>query len=682
MVAFVGLGSSISSAATPVSRGLQTATGPALTLAAQSPWIEPTGPWFHLTVNLGDTQVPASELRVTATFYSRIEAASELQQATSGLPDETPLQRSIPVTVDTANRTASICVTVLPNPSVTPPAPPAGAAAAEACPSGSSTVYLDCTPGNGSCGQVHPVSVALQRTGSDGDVSRFTTFLTYQEPTVEGTGPLDVATVMPVGQASGAGTATATSTIAQLAAYHGVAMTLAVSPTTATALKGRGGKGKALQQLTELTEPGGDQLLVQPYVPIDVAALDRAGLTDEIGAQLDRGDQLLRQAGLHPTSGTWVDTTASSADADAGNLAAGLKAARVTHLVVNDTVLSASGNEEYTAAQPFSLDLGHGAHVSAVATVGTIDGRFTADPGDPVLAANQLLADLMFVHFENVFLQQLRGLALTPPTGWQPPAAFTQAFLGGLTGNPGLQPVTLSQLFARVPVGGNNEPAQRHLQSGDSSQQGLITRTTALRISTDRLHLGSFVAAVVGRQHHISTPASLVALSDALLATENATFTNAQRTASVESFQQKFNQVLGTISLAPERTITFTSRTASIPITVLHTASYPVTVVLTLDSDKFTFPSGNSRTVTLNRPTTPVRVQARARSSGDGLPVDVSLRTPDGQLVIAHTTVAVHSTSISIVGIGLTALAGLVLLVWWGRTWRRSRRQRPRAHAR
>jgi hypothetical protein len=245
-----------------------------------------------------------------------------------------------------------------------------------------------------------------------------------------------------------------------------------------------------------------------------------------------------------------------------------------------------------------------------------------------------------------------------------------------------LLPVTLDQLFAKVPVGGNDEPSQRHLQSGDPSRQGLITESTALRISTDRSQLSSFVGAVVDHQHHMATPTALVALSDALLATENTTLSNTQQAAAVTSFQQRFDRVLGTISIAPERTITFTSRTASIPVTVLHTASYPVTVVMTLDSDKFTFPDGNTRTFTLNRPTTPVRLQARARSSGDGLPVDITLRTPDGKLVIAHATVAVHSTSISIVGIGLTVLAGLVLLVWWGRTWRRSRRQRPRAHSR
>jgi Flp pilus assembly protein TadB len=39
----------------------------------------------------------------------------------------------------------------------------------------------------------------------------------------------------------------------------------------------------------------------------------------------------------------------------------------------------------------------------------------------------------------------------------------------------------------------------------------------------------------------------------------------------------------------------------------------------------------------------------------------------------------VHSTAISFVGVALTVLAGAVLLAWWVRTWRKSRRRRPRA---
>ncbi len=125
--------------------------------------------------------------------------------------------------------------------------------------------------------------------------------------------------------------------------------------------------------------------------------------------------------------------------------------------------------------------------------------------------------------------------------------------------------------------------------------------------------------------------------------------------------------------------MTFTSRRAAIPITVLSSTPYPVSVVVTLTSDKFIFPNGNTRQLKLDRPTTSVRVTAQARGSGDRLPIDVTLRTANGQLVLARAVLTVHSTAISFVGIALTVLAGAVFLLWWVRTWRRSRRQRLRA---
>ena len=112
---------------------------------------------------------------------------------------------------------------------------------------------------------------------------------------------------------------------------------------------------------------------------------------------------------------------------------------------------------------------------------------------------------------------------------------------------------------------------------------------------------------------------------------------------------------------------------------MLSAEPYPVRVVVTVTSDKFTFPNGDVRQLTLDHPTTSVRVTAQARTSGDSLPVEVTVHTPDGRFLIAHAVIAVRSTPISFVGIALTVLAGAVLLVWWVRTWRRSRRLRLRA---
>ncbi|HEY1831274.1 MAG TPA: DUF6049 family protein, partial [Acidimicrobiales bacterium] len=210
------------------------------------------------------------------------------------------------------------------------------------------------------------------------------------------------------------------------------------------------------------------------------------------------------------------------------------------------------------------------------------------------------------------------------------------------------------------------------LQPGSAATS--LTAEEAQHIALDRSDLSSFSAAVSGH------PASVTTLADLLLATEDQRFSAGQRAAAVTTYNRAFSAELGLITLAAERTITFTSRSAHIPVTVLSSAPFTVKVVLTLSSDKFSFPDGATRTLTLSRQSTPVRVQAISRTSGDRLPVVITLTTPDGALTIATTGVTVHSTSISIVGIALTVLAGLVLLVWWVRTWRKGRRRRPRAH--
>ena len=131
---------------------------------------------------------------------------------------------------------------------------------------------------------------------------------------------------------------------------------------------------------------------------------------------------------------------------------------------------------DLTYAQPFSLAVGHGRHVAAAGASSQVDALFTADPDDPVLAANQMIAALEFDHFENAYENDARGIVVEPPASWQPSEAFLSTLLTEMAGNPVLSPVTLSQFFAQVPKGGNGEPASRHLQAGDAVRSPASSR--------------------------------------------------------------------------------------------------------------------------------------------------------------------------------------------------------------
>jgi hypothetical protein len=653
--------------ATGVAAATVVAAKPAapMTLISQTSFVTPAQPWFSLALGVSPSAGAATGLHVSLTFYGRLDDDSQLQQSLNATPQGSVLLRESDVAVTAGAGgalTAGSCVTVVPNGDATPPTTGAGA-----CTGTSETLTLGCTPDVGICPDVYPVSVVLERQGDSTPVARFTTFLTYQEPPANGAGgplPLRVGVIVPVS------TDGLVATAAALSQYHEVPTTIAVSPTAVEqvlAQRPRGGP----HAVAELAALDADQVLDQPYVPVNVASLSEAGLTGEIQLQVERGDAILHAAGLKPAGGPWVDTVSSFTEGDGANLATGVQVAGSNALVLNGDDLASGGVSNLTFAQPFTLDLGHGATIPAVGANATLSARFTAQPDDPVLGAEQLLASLSFVHFENASLTDARGVVVDPPVGWTPSGAFLGTLLNGLDANPALAPVTVTQLMAQVPAGGNQEPSVRHMQSGPASRG--ISTTSADKIATDRQQLGSFDDAVRGH------PEELALLSDSLLATEDRSLTAFSRTVALNAYSRAFASETDRVTLASEHTVTLTSRRANIPITVLSSAPYPVDVVISLASDKFTFPNGNSQKLTLDRPTTSIRFLAQARGSGDRLPIDVTLRTPDGQLVIARTVLTVHSTAISFVGVALTVLAGAVLLVWWARTWRRSRRQRPRA---
>jgi hypothetical protein len=651
---------------------------PALTLVDQTSSVTTAQPGFSISLAIGPSAGPASGLHVSLTFYSRLDDFSQLQQATSGTPQTSVLLRVPDVAVtpgeSSGGGTATACVSVLPNRAA------ASSSATAACPSPGSTLYLNCTPGTGTCGDVYPVSVALVRESSSTPVARFTTFLTYQEPGEPGSigngGPLRVGVVVPV---SGAGVGAVASA---LDGHRDVATTLAVSPATVIAIEQQRARS-ASRALATLATVDSAEVVNESFVPVNVAALSEAGLTGEIDAQLSRGDSILRTAGLHPDGGPWVDTASTFSQGDASDLAMGVQATGAPQLVINDDALASGGLANYTFAQPFTLDLGHGSTVLTAAADSTLSARFTALPRNPVLGAEQLLAGLAFVHFENASLSQRRGVVVSPPPGWRASAPFLNTLLAGLSDNPALTAVTLSQLFAEVPVGGNREPSVRRLQAGPAGRG--ISRGAAQKIALGRQQLSSYAAAIPANSAQTCTApdghaSEMTALNDGLLGTEARGLNTAGRNVALTAYNRAFAAETGKISLGTERTVTFTAQRAPIPITVLSAASYPVCVVVTLASDKFSFPDGDTRVLLLDRPTTSVRVTAQARTSGDRLPIDVSLRTPDGQLLITRTVLTVHSTAISFVGVALTVFAGAVLVVWWIRTWRRSRRNRLRAH--
>lgn len=682
----------------PAPAGAAGATGAAGTLGAkpafgllgQSPYVSPgTGGvgTFELTLSMSGG-VPAGA-GVVVDLYRPLATRSAFE-ATLTNPPLGQIGSAGPAPVAglpaAAGGGRTLAVTVVPG---TAPAGVTGP-----------SLSLECQLGTGTCPGVYPVVVTLERQGG-GELGRFTTYLTFTEGPAAA--PLRFAWVIPVdapvrirgdrlGQAvvapSRARVAALGGLVASLERRPDVPVTVAASPQTVQQL-GASPSKSAQEVVKGLVQLSGDQQLhqfpAQPYVPIDLGAIAGSGERTEIVAQMAKGAAVLRSS--HVATDT-AQTTWVTQGTVGPSIGSGLSDVRASRLVLPDGQLAPpsatiSGQAGYhTWTYPFTLDLGHGHPVLAAAADGHVAGEFSDDPSDPALEAAQVLADLAVVHFEAPNLTDgqgqpaARGIVAVPPAGWTPSAAFDDQLLAGLQNNPLITPVTLDGFFSQVALGGPRGVTGRRLASGSGTA---LAPGLAQRLTTARLRLTSFVSAVRPRSETV-----LSQLDDLLLAAEADTLRRRGQFAGVAAFERALGGQLSLIRVATERTITLTARTAAIPITILSSARYTVVARLNVSSDRFLFPGRGGAgvpNVVIDHPTTPERVVAEARTSGD-LPLTVTLVAPQGDppLVIAHGELTVRSTATSIVGIILSVAAAAVLLTWWGRTWRagrRARRARP-----
>ncbi len=651
---------------------------PALTLAAQSPFVLPSEPLaVRLDVNLPSASRAGTTL--TVTVYDKLSSRSEFDQSVDAVPASSRILDPAQSVAVPATGPVALSMPVR-----------TGAAARGAA--GGLSIALPCTPDTGNCPGVYPVSFALTRHGSSQTLGQLTTYLTYAEG--QSGSPLRVALMVPVGSSlhiehtDDAATAIAAPTANEIralsalteilereaptAAGAGVPVTVLADPQSLQGLLATGDPSarRVVSTLAELSAAGGDQFPDQPFVPIDLGALNGGGLTGEIRLQMAQGDAVLRGAGLR------VEGPVALVRGGVGtNLAGGLQLAGANRVIVPDT--SVSDNETHGGiTQPFGLELGHAAPIVTAAADTELATHFDDHPADPVLAANQLLADLALIHSEEPNAADPRGVVVVPPANWTPSATFMATLLAGLETNPVAKAITVRDYFASVPPGGSPpavEPTER--RPSTSGAGPTLPKTVADSVANGRRRYIAFRSAVQG------TPAILGQLADVLLASQSEVLTTTRQLAGVATYERSLASQLASVQLATDRTITLTARTGPIPVTVLSSAHFVMVGTLSLASDKLQFPQGSSRSDFVVHPNTnSVRILVQARTSGD-LPLTVTLTSPEAApgsppLVITRGQLTVRSTATSLVGIVLTAAAAAVLVVWWVRTWRRGRAAR------
>ncbi len=664
-------------------------TGPPLVLVSQTPWVGPNGT-FDVNLQLGSGSPPAAQLGLSVSVYDCLSSVSAFDQSvnpTTG-PSGTPIDSTrTPLAVSGLAAAPGGAVGL---------SMPVYVGHGGTVPPGGFAINL--TSGGGQCAGypsgVYPVRIQLVDTAGGQAIAGFTTHLVFTEAPAT-TQKLRVAVVLPIATTLGpaadpaaaalaaqpsaalapappASIAAVAATVAAIASAErsSVPVTLDASPQTVLTLESTG-HGAVVTQLASLAAiPSIHQFASAPFVPVNASGLVGAGLGGELALQVAQGTQVLA---------TRLPRTSSAAplNAPGGGLGAwftndGLDAAALTQLQVDGyrqvvlpaaSVPGAPGN--VSTAEPFALSPSSGPPLVAVAANPDLAARFTGDPGNPVLAASQLAAELAQIYFEKPNDTTPRIVAVMAPSGWSDDPAFVGALLDALNQNPMVEAVTASDLFDTLPVAACRNGCRAVAGPGSPDLP-----VAAIRVQRQR------VAALATAATGLTGQRVTAQLGDLVLAGQSDRLRPFQQSGVLRNTGLAVDAQLDRLQVAGDQSITLTSQKGRVPVTIISGAPYPVTGTLTLTSDKLTFPDGQTKRVTvLPGITNPFYFNVQTRASGL-FKVDVALYAPAGGLTLSSGQVSVRSTATSVVGIILSLGAVGVLVVWWLRTSRKRRAQR------
>jgi len=651
LVALVGL--SGHAAAAPPTSTPPTSTTPAtnnarLALVSQDPWT-PVGGEFHAQVQIG---LSAPGLQLSVVAHNSLASRSDFEKAVNDTGLGPVLSQIVlPVTSLSANPDGSRDLTVgLANPSGP----------------------FDATRLDVPRAGVYPLEVQL-RDNQAQTLARFVSYLVVVSVGLDGqpaalTNRLGVAWVWPLGsrpaldpdglidpavaqslQPDG----TVGRQVAALGRQPTVAVTLAPSPDTLDAWT-------ALARTNPAVAAGADTLRTLPsavheivagsYVPIDLPSLLHAGLGTAADVQFVQG-----ATSLDRFFGTHIDDQRALAlPSDTSSLGT-LRAHGVDQVVVDEGAVGAATGR-LTTVTPFSVEpppsLAPTGPVAAVADDARLASLLTGtDP--PALRAQRFLAGLALTALEQPGLT--RAVVVVNAPGFDPPSALLDAVLAGLTNNPWLSSMTLGDVFSSVP------PAS----AGDVRTLAPYvpppSPVTASAYNATEARLVSFGSLIGPGDPRIARGERL------LLSSLSSAWTGL---ASIEAYNELdavntlIRDFVARIRIPAPGTITLTARSGAIPITFRNDTGQPVRVAVTLTSRRLDFPSGSVQTVALPPRSTTVRFEVRSRTSGT-FPLEMSIRSADGALLIAQGRFKVRSTVVSSVAIALAAGAALFLAGWW-----------------
>ena len=405
-----------------------------------------------------------------------------------------------------------------------------------------------------------------------------------------------------------------------------------------------------------------------PYGPADLSALVRGGMGSEAARLVSEGRARVEgHTQARPAPGVLIPAGGISAQALTEAVNAGIDT-----VVLPSESLDASAEPSSASPAPARrLRTSAGTTVTAAVPDPWL-GELLADADaleglDPPVAVQRLIAETAAVYFERPFAEQPRGLLLLPPLHWSPPDGFAAGLAGSLKAAPWLRAVTLSQLLREV------EPTERALARVSyptEARERELPSAYVQQLRDARRALGSLAGV-------LAEDATTPGLYDRMLLTAASVWYRDDPADGMDLMRAVLGAVTdlyGSVRVPDSPTVLLSGIDGQIPVTVENRSTIPLRLAIQLESQRFEFENGPSRTVVVAPESTQtLAFRARDRSPGRTSPIRVVVADADGQLQLAEGTVVVRSTAVSAVALAVVIGAGLFLLIWWLRTFRKRR---------
>ena len=410
------------------------------------------------------------------------------------------------------------------------------------------------------------------------------------------------------------------------------------------------------------------EVLPTPYVPIDAAALEAAGLgsylTGETG-QFATGARALRSAlGANPATpaqSAFIDppsTTDAAVDV--------FRQMLIDRVAVRDQALIQISHP-FSPAEAFVLETA-GVGTRAVATAPFVEDLFNG-PDPSALRAERVVAALAEIAYETPSIP--RAIVIAPPARWKPDLTTMDTVVAGLRTLPLVESATLDDVFGSIAT----EQAL-----GTDVQRRLLPAVPP-PTPVNPFEYQSVANELAAYSEVVGPGDPVVVAGDASLLTTLSTSISPERAhtalSNIDSAVHRFTSGV----TADEKRVTLTARRAAVPLSFENrlAPARDVKVRVHLESAKLNFPNGADQSVTLKPGSNTIRFTVEARASGT-FPMTISVTSQDGKLAFgAPVRVTVRSAVFGGWAVGLTVAALVFLAGWWANHFRRSRRNRRRA---